>query len=70
MATELVELGLTDAMETAIVLIEWPDRLGTLTPADATTLTFETDPEEPEMRHLTIETLNDRLILRPEAAHD
>lgn len=68
--SELVELGLTDAMETAIVLIEWPDRLGTLTPADATTLTFDTDPEEPEMRHLTIETLNDRLILRPEAAHD
>ncbi len=29
---EVVELGLVDAMETAIVLIEWPDRLGSYVP--------------------------------------
>lgn len=31
-ASELFELGLDDAMEDAICLIEWPDRLGDLTP--------------------------------------
>ncbi|WP_297770467.1 tRNA (adenosine(37)-N6)-threonylcarbamoyltransferase complex ATPase subunit type 1 TsaE [uncultured Roseovarius sp.] len=39
---ELVELGLTDAFTDAICLVEWPDRLGDLTPADALSLTFET----------------------------
>lgn len=35
---EVVELGLLDAFETAICLVEWPDRLGTLAPQDALTL--------------------------------
>ena len=38
---DMAELGLDQAMETAICLIEWPDRLGGLAPADALTLTFE-----------------------------
>ena len=29
------ELGLDEAFETAICLVEWPDRLGDLTPAEA-----------------------------------
>lgn len=33
--TEIEELGLADAFETAICLIEWPDRLGPLRPRDA-----------------------------------
>ncbi|KIC49771.1 tRNA (adenosine(37)-N6)-threonylcarbamoyltransferase complex ATPase subunit type 1 TsaE [Tateyamaria sp. ANG-S1] len=33
--TEIDELGLFDAFETAICLVEWPDRLGTMMPADA-----------------------------------
>jgi len=33
--SETEELGLTDAMETAICLIEWPDRLAALRPEDA-----------------------------------
>ena len=33
-------LGLDEAMGTALCLIEWPDRLGTLIPADALTLDF------------------------------
>lgn len=37
---EIEELGLTEAFETAICLIEWPDRLGTLTPPDALSLTL------------------------------
>lgn len=31
---EVVELGLEDAFSTAICLIEWPDRLGSLCPAN------------------------------------
>jgi len=38
--TEIDELGLADAFETAICLVEWPDRLGPLAPAQALTLTL------------------------------
>ena len=31
-ADELVELGIEEAFESAVTLIEWPDRLGSLTP--------------------------------------
>lgn len=37
---EVLELGLDQALEDAICLIEWPDRLGTLAPADALRLSF------------------------------
>lgn len=37
---ELFELGLEDAFEDAICLIEWPDRLGDAAPADALRLQF------------------------------
>lgn len=36
--TEIDELGLIDAFDEAICLIEWPDRLGALEPAEAMTL--------------------------------
>lgn len=39
---EIEELGLADAFETDICLIEWPDRLGPLMPESALNLTFET----------------------------
>lgn len=32
---EVIELGLDEAFETAICLVEWPDRLGTLAPPTA-----------------------------------
>ncbi|WP_116597725.1 tRNA (adenosine(37)-N6)-threonylcarbamoyltransferase complex ATPase subunit type 1 TsaE [Primorskyibacter marinus] len=35
-----IELGLEEAFETAICLIEWPDRLGSLTPENALTIRF------------------------------
>lgn len=35
---EIEELGLLEAFETGICLIEWPDRLGSLRPASALTL--------------------------------
>lgn len=37
---EIVEIGLLEAMEYAICLIEWPDRLGPDTPDTALTLHF------------------------------
>lgn len=38
--SEIEELGLSAAFADAICLIEWPDRLGPLTPPDALTITF------------------------------
>lgn len=38
---EVCELGLEDAFETAICLVEWPDRLAGLVPPDALSLCFE-----------------------------
>ncbi len=49
---EIEELGLTDAFEQAICLIEWPDRLGPLKPNSALSLSFE-DGEAEESRRLT-----------------
>lgn len=43
---EAIELGLTEAFETAICLIEWPDRLGDLIPSDALWLKFATGQGE------------------------
>ena len=38
---EALELGLDDAFEMAICLIEWPDRLGDFAPSSALTLAFK-----------------------------
>ncbi len=37
---DIDELGLWEAFDTALSLIEWPDRLGKYAPKDALTLTF------------------------------
>lgn len=52
-ASEVIELGLTEAFETAIALVEWPDRLGDLAPATALTLNF-TPGEAEDARHLAL----------------
>ena len=45
--SETEELGLTDAMDQAICLIEWPDRLASLKPDDALDITLTpTDVED------------------------
>lgn len=43
---DIDELGLWDAFEAAICLVEWPDRLGPLAPTDA--LLIRLDPGEQE----------------------
>lgn len=46
-SSELVELGLDDAMERAIVLVEWPDRLPPeLIPNSALAISIKPDGEE------------------------
>lgn len=40
---EAIELGLEDAFETAICLVEWPDRLAELAPDDALNIQFSTE---------------------------
>lgn len=51
-ASEVLELGLDDAMGTAICLIEWPDRLGPDQPGDALHLGFE--PRTDQARRLSL----------------
>ena len=48
---EALELGLDEAFETAICLIEWPDRLGDVAPETALTLAFVADQDQ---HHVTI----------------
>lgn len=42
---EVWELGLDDAVATAICLIEWPDRLGNFAPAHAVNITLSSEAE-------------------------
>ncbi len=51
---EVEELGLAEAMESAICLIEWPEVLGSMSPADALSLTFQTDDADIDGRHITL----------------
>ncbi|MEP5757965.1 MAG: tRNA (adenosine(37)-N6)-threonylcarbamoyltransferase complex ATPase subunit type 1 TsaE [Litoreibacter sp.] len=43
---EVIELGLAAAFDTALCLIEWPDRLGELMPETAMHMTFTTTQSE------------------------
>ncbi|CUH86574.1 ADP-binding protein [Phaeobacter sp. CECT 5382] len=51
---EIEELGLIDAFDDAICLIEWPDRLAELTPPQALHLTLALDPSDEDARQLTL----------------
>lgn len=50
---EVAELGLDEAFERAIVLVEWPDRLGSMVPAAALVLEFA-HTTEPSRRRLVL----------------
>jgi tRNA threonylcarbamoyladenosine biosynthesis protein TsaE len=56
---ECVELGLSDAFETAICLVEWPDRLEDLTPDTALSITLE-NAEQPDARLMSLSWTHDR----------
>ena len=50
---EAEELGLSEAFETSVCLVEWPDRLGELAPENALTLDFRPGAHQDE-RQLSI----------------
>lgn len=50
---EVTELGLTDAFDDAICLVEWPDRLGDLAPQSALHLSFAPGAHD-DARRLTL----------------
>lgn len=52
---DIHELGLADALDEAICLIEWPELLGPLTPASALHIRFQTDPVDADTRHVTLD---------------
>ncbi|APZ52552.1 tRNA (adenosine(37)-N6)-threonylcarbamoyltransferase complex ATPase subunit type 1 TsaE [Salipiger abyssi] len=56
---QCAELGLTDAFETAICLIEWPDRLEDLAPQGALSLGFAMDEGE-DVRQLALDWTDPR----------
>jgi len=66
---EIEELGLNDAFETAICLIEWPERLGALAPESALRLRFSTTPDNPDARLLEL-TSNDPKWAKLETVFD
>ncbi|MGJ8546157.1 MAG: tRNA (adenosine(37)-N6)-threonylcarbamoyltransferase complex ATPase subunit type 1 TsaE [Sulfitobacter sp.] len=51
---DIEELGLLDAFDEAICLIEWPDRLGDFAPKNALSLRLEPAKEE-DARRLTVQ---------------
>lgn len=63
---QCVELGLTDAFEDAICLVEWPDRLEDLAPGNALSLDFTTDEREC-VRHLAMRWTDPRWDTRARA---
>ncbi|GMG82911.1 tRNA (adenosine(37)-N6)-threonylcarbamoyltransferase complex ATPase subunit type 1 TsaE [Paralimibaculum aggregatum] len=52
-AEEALELGLDEALSEAILLIEWPDRMGTALPARRLEITIEVAPDEARLLTLT-----------------
>lgn len=42
--SEVAELGLEEAFDTALCLVEWPERLGSARPHDALLLSLDPDP--------------------------
>lgn len=52
-AQEVEELGLIDAFDTAICLVEWPDRLGPLAPDDALHITLTAPTDDSRLLHAT-----------------
>lgn len=68
----LDDIGLTDALGRAICLIEWPDRLGALAPAEALTVSLRPGPTA-DSRHARLTAAAPRwrpvlAALRPGAA--
>lgn len=59
-ADELAELGWDEA-RAGIALVEWPERLGSLTPPEALTIALAPVPNDPDARVATLSGWPDRL---------
>jgi len=59
---EALELGLEDAFETAICLIEWPDRLGNIMPENALHLSFSAGAQSHRVEITGPENWTKRLV--------
>ncbi|MFT7595176.1 MAG: tRNA threonylcarbamoyladenosine biosynthesis protein TsaE [Paracoccaceae bacterium] len=57
---DLEELGLVDAFDQAICLIEWPENLGILAPKQALNLTLSPDSDDDDTRLAVFEWTADR----------
>ena len=62
--SEAVELGLIEAFEEAICLIEWPEILGDMVPKDALDIHLEARPDG----HLATLTFGENWATRPEVS--
>ncbi|MDJ0857475.1 MAG: tRNA (adenosine(37)-N6)-threonylcarbamoyltransferase complex ATPase subunit type 1 TsaE [Dinoroseobacter sp.] len=51
---EVLELGLEEAFETAICLVEWPDRLEDMTPEDALLISLNASASQENSRDVVI----------------
>jgi tRNA threonylcarbamoyl adenosine modification protein YjeE len=51
---EVWELGFEEALDQAILLIEWPERIAGLLPRARLDITFTLDPDDPESRHVRL----------------
>jgi len=68
---EIEELGLVDAFDTAICLVEWPDKLGSLRPNHALTLSLSMHPEQEDSRRIDLSWRDDKWARRiPQLSHD
>ncbi|MEM9393829.1 MAG: tRNA (adenosine(37)-N6)-threonylcarbamoyltransferase complex ATPase subunit type 1 TsaE [Pseudomonadota bacterium] len=63
-ADEVLELGLEDAFQTAICLVEWPDRLEDLAPASALRISLAAVPGEEETRDMELSSVDPRWMAR------
>lgn len=51
---DVIELGLESAIGTALLLVEWPDRMGADAPSDALWLRFIPDSASPDSREVEL----------------
>ena len=59
-ALDAAELALDDAFSSAVCLVEWPDRLGSMAPLSATRIHFEQAKVDPDSRFLRISQAPER----------
>lgn len=67
---EIDELGLTEAWDSAICLIEWPDRLAETAPPSALSIDLSLDPELEDARQAVLTWTDPRWANKLEFAHD